>query len=336
MALIFCDGFDSYGSAADFGDKWSLVSNSQFNATAGRFGGGAAQLLYSGALAKYLPAPYAAGSTFGAGFWFQGPNNGATPIFITRSGGGATSTLLSITASGQVALNAVGGSTLITGSVNVFDGQWHWIEFWMTAQTATTGSAQLWVDGISQGSVSAVATAVSGALPIAGVGPWGNSNYTVGWFDDVIVWDNTGTAFNTAPIGPQRITTLNPSADGDFLQFTPSTGTTHFSCVNGAYSGTTYVSDTGTGNTDLYKYPSLAYSPTSVKAVVANYFCQDPGTVSANLIAKIKTSGTVAAGATFVLPLGTNKLYQNPFYTDASGAAWTASSVNAMQLGMGD
>jgi hypothetical protein len=127
-----------------------------------------------------------------------------------------------------------------------------------------------------------------------------------------------------------------PNADGDLAQFTPKSGTAHFAMVNGGYASTNYVSDGGTGNVDLYKFPSLPYSPTSINAVMANYFAQNSGTGTTSLIPKLKTSGTTISGTTQTLSVGVNTLIQAPFLTDALGSAWTATSVNAMQIGMGD
>jgi hypothetical protein len=43
----------------------------------------------------------------------------------------------------------------------------------------------------------------------------------------------------------------------------------------------------------------------------------------------------VASGSSITLP-GTNQNFQSVFYKDASGAAWTATNVNAAQPGIGD
>lgn len=338
MALIFCDGLDSYASASDIVDKWNSNTGMTFVSNGGRFGGGVVQTPFTRQMLKAFPTALAAGSVVGIGFSYM--MSGGVPTGDVGIIGGPSGYWLSVQAStGKLKAVEYGAPSTVyfTGGTNVCDGQWHWIELWVTLQTSATGALQAWVDGVSQGSASSVATLSSTSfLPLPSIGINTSANTNTHNFDDFIVWDNTGTTFNSAPLGPQRISTLNPNADGDLTQFTPSVAGSHYSCVNGGYGATTYVSDTSTGNVDLYKYPSLAYSPPSVLAVVANYWGQDPGTVSANLIAKLKTGGTVATGSTFALSLGANKLFQNPFYTDAGSAAWTATSVNAMQVGVGD
>jgi len=73
-----------------------------------------------------------------------------------------------------------------------------------------------------------------------------------------------------------------------------------------------------------------------VNAVVGNYYGQNSGSGTTSLIPKLKTGTTTISGTTLTLPVGALALFQSPFMTDASGTAWNAAAVNAMQLGMGD
>jgi hypothetical protein len=215
----------------------------------------------------------------------------------------------------------------------VVDNAYHWIEieYYLNGASSTT---QMYIDGVLQGSATAslgTAAAIT-AVKFAGGYNTGGTHY----YDDIIIWDDQGSTFNSFPLGPRRISTLVPNADGDLTLFTPKTGTSHFAMVNGGFSSTNYVSDGGTGNVDLYKFPSLSYSPSSINAVVGNYYGQNTGTGTTNLIPKLKTSGTTATGSTLTMTVGVNSLLQNAFLTDAGGSAWTSAAVNAMQVGMGD
>jgi hypothetical protein len=242
--------------------------------------------------------------------------------------------IMGLTSIGQLGVTAPGYSTaVLTSTAFVVDNAWHWVEleYFMNGASGTT---QLYIDGVSQGSVT---TNLTAALAVTSVNFGGGYNFGgIQYFDDIIIWDDQGTTFNSFPLGPRRISTLVPNADGDLAQFTPKSGTSHFAMVNGGYTSTNYVSDGSTGNVDLYKFPSLAYSPTSINAVVGNYYGQNTGAGSTNLIPKVKTSGTTASGATQTMTVGVNSLLQNAFVTDAGGTAWAASAVNAMQIGMGD
>ncbi|MBG1252209.1 hypothetical protein [Burkholderia pseudomallei] len=283
------------------------------------------------------------------GFWVKGPlpntdassSYGNSGLGLPNSNGGSFSLVTAgVTVSGAVQLLKLGSTTtLATGTVNICDNNWHWVEIGVLLSSTSSGWAKVYVDGVQQinysGATMSGAYTLNGNITLSFLQNTNGSNQTW-YYDDFIAWDNTGTSMNTFPLGPQRISTLVPNADGDTLQFTPSTAGTHYTCVDGDYTATSYVSDGATGNTDLYKFPSLAYNPANISAVVAQYWGQNPGTGSANLIAKLKTNGTLVSGNTFGLSNGANHLYTNPFYTDASGAAWTATSVNAMQVGLGD
>lgn len=339
MTLRFCDGFDSYSSASQLPSKWSTVYNVAFGANTGRYGGGAVSnsgIAYSMQLNKVVSIPSGAKVRVGLHIKYTAnayANGLISSNYVVGINGSAALMLNSV---GQLLVTALGTTTIrITSTAVVNDGNFHWVELEYWLNGATLSTAQLWIDGVSQGSYTgSLATAAAITSVNFGLG-YVFSSYT-GWIDDVVVWDDQGSSFNTFPLGPRRITTLLPNADGDLAQFTPKTGTLHYPMVIGGYASTDYVSDSGSGNVDLYKFPALPYSPTSLNAVVANYFGQNTGTGTTSLIPKLKTSGTTVSGATSTLAVGNNTLIQAAFSTDAGGAAWTTTSANSMQIGMGN
>ncbi len=337
MTFKFCDGCDSYAATADISAKFSSVSGASLSATGGRFGAGAiasSSLPRSLTLSRGVSVPSGAklrvafSMKVGTGYSLGGVSSGFPLVSIN---GGH---VMGITTAGQLALTIQASSTVVlTSSAIVADNAWHWVEFeyFMNGASSTTA---LYIDGVSQGTATAN---LNPAVAVTAVGFSGGYNSGgTHYYDDIMIWDDQGTTFNSFPLGPRRISTLVPNADGDLAQFTPKTGTSHFAMVNGGYTSTNYVSDGGTGNVDLYKFPSLAYTPTSINAVVGNYYGQNTGTGTTNLIPKLKTSGTTATGSTLTMSVGVNSLLQNAFVTDAGGTAWAASAVNAMQIGMGD
>lgn len=337
MTLRFCDGFDSYSTAAQLTNKWSTGTYLAFGATAGRFGGGA--MYSSGApyltvLTKTVSVP--SGAKLRVGFYIKytagtAPTGSGSGFYVV---GANSNSIVSINNSGQLTITPFGSTSAVLGSaVVVNDGNFHWVEVEYFLNGAS-GTAQMWIDGVSQGSYTGN---LGSAVTITSVTfGFGYIFSNTGWLDDVVIWDDQGSSFNTFPLGPRRISTLVPNADGDLAQFTPKSGTSHYAMVNGGYGSTNYVSDGGTGNVDLYKFPSLSYSPSSINAVVANYYGQNTGSGTTNLIPKLKTSGTTVSGSTQTLTVGNNSLIQSAFVTDAGGFAWTAAAVNAMQVGMGD
>lgn len=330
MALIFCDGFDAYATSAEVADKWS-TNTGVLNLTAGRFSGGALAngIFSSSTSVKTLPSAVGgAGITIGAAGWFK--SSAAGPVARILGIGNAGFQVNSATASEFVLPSGTGTAAFVT---TLFDNNWHWIE-WSCLQEATAiGTWSVSIDNVVVGSGTGVTTGAGTALSCSATTSCSAQNGC--FIDDAIFWDSTGSEFNTFPLGVSRISTLIPSGAGASTQYTPSTGT-NWSCVAGAYSGTAKVTSMVTGQVDLYTYPNLPIVPSSIYAVVGNYYGQNSGVGSAQNIPKMRTGSTTVSGTASVLPTGTNASSQFAWYADAGGSAWTDTSVNAVQLGMGD
>ncbi|TCG08386.1 hypothetical protein BZM27_12700 [Paraburkholderia steynii] len=341
MGLQFCDGMDAYGALADMTKKWGGATvGGAFNATGGKFGGGALSFSSTVFTCRSAAAPVAivSGAWCYVAGWFKSP---ASPS-MTSNGSSSGQLFMQFNGLGYIGFSTTtwaiglyqGGSFLTQGSTPVLDGNWHWVEFGIKFNGGSSLSS-CYVDGIAQWTNYTVNAAAAGAVSNFNVGGPNQNGAGPDLWDDVICWDDQGTTFNTFPLGPQRISTLQPNAAGDSTQFTPSTGA-NYACVNAGYGGTNSVSDSSTGNIDLYQMADLVYSPATVKAVVGNYYGGNPGTGTANLIPKVKSGGTVATGTTRALPIGSNAGYQQFWPLDPSSAAWTVANVNAIQIGMGD
>jgi hypothetical protein len=362
MALLFCDGCDAYGVAGDLVRKgWQGMSNSpvttgfSVGTAAGGYGGGAITIPSQNnniVLGLYGLYTYTAGMTLNMAFLFKqvglpSSNLGGSVV----NGGGLMSlswdtpasadsfTLVTPTTAGTLQAYACGGSTVLsTGTHNVCDGAYHWIEIQYVLNTAATGSIKVLVDGVSDISHTSVATVISGSTPTGGIGigdgTSAGASACANWYDDVIIWDNTGAAFNTFPIGQQRITTLVPNAAGDLTQFTPSAGA-NFAVAAQAYNAAATLTSATVGQTDLYNTTGLGgFSPASINALVMNCYASNPAGGTFTEIPKVKSLGTVASNAAIVLAAAA-MTKQSVFYGDSSSAAWTPTSINAAQIGMG-
>lgn len=339
MALQFCDGFDSYSASSDLALKWSGSSAMTFLPTGGRFGLGAVQPGFSGTLSKTLLTSIALGGTINVGFWakFQSFSPSSSTIVMKYQGSLLIGTLF-INASGQVCYQNGNSLTILSGIVSVTDGNWHWIEIQVLFQT-TTGTVAISVDGVSQGSVSGAATTnTAGLLPLTSIS-LNASN--AGWttqpiFDDIIIWTPSG-GLAAFPLTPRRISQLNPNADSTPSQFTPSTAGSHYLMVNGTYTSGNFLSDTGSGNTDLVLCGTLPYVPTSINDVVLNVYGQNPGAGTRTFIPKIKSGATTDSRSAVTLSDGIYTLYQTEYAIDPNtSAAWTFAAVNAAAIGIGD
>lgn len=344
MTMIFCDGLDSYANVGETitSIRWTQKdAGAQLSLTGGRFGGGAFYM-FNTYFRKSFTA-IGAGVKIRTGFWVKTEAAGAAGFggwIIAETPNDGNQTWFQIDSAGKGRILAMGsGAVLVQGTTVLTDAAWHWLEIEMSLATTATGNAQFYVDGILQGSVTNVITASSsGYAAFWSLKYYGHPSLgTFTFMDDIIIWNDQGTEFNTFPLGPQRITQLKPSGDGTPLQFTTNSGSTHYTQVNGGYGTTNYVEDAGTGNSDMYTYPALSYTPSTINAVVGNYWAQNPGSATANMIPKLKTSATTVSGTTVVLGSGgANSMTQQVWTKDALGAAWTAANVNAMQVGVGD
>lgn len=341
MALLFCDGFDSYDSAAELPLRWTSAANTSFAPTLGKFGGGRIQLPQNVAQYQIMPTAFGGvGNKIGLACWFMSPHSaGAAPYGILSFGAVATLTIDSQTAGlGTCTVKDLKGTTQGTFSgVTLNDGNFHWIEINIDIETAATGAVNVYVDGVSVLSVTGIATCTSGADTLTKFGIASvNTTYGAGFFDDIVLWDSTGSSFNSFPLGPKRISTLKPNAAGDSTGFTPSTGN-NYAAVAGNYTATTFVSDALTHAEDLYNMSDLPITPASVDAVVPYYYGQNSGGNTAALIPAMKTGGTTVTQTALPLQLLTSTVKTGlPWYADAGGTAWTGTSVNGMQMGMTD
>lgn len=358
MAFLFCDSFDAYTLIAQLTDKWpSAVGTLTLGTSAGKFSGGAVSTTGANQNTNYLvsPAGYTVSSTHAlnwgywmkssaAGTWYNLTGTSILGQIPNNSANGSTYTpFLGFLGSGRILAmeNNVTITSLASGTATCTDGNWHWVEF-STIISTTAGLLGAYVDGVQDINFSGVTALNSGYVPTAVSsitiypGKHATANGGSGFIDDFIMYDGTGSSMNSFPLGPQRISLLEPNGAGDSAQFTPSTGNNYAAVNSGYANSTTFVSDASTGNVDLYAMGDMSYNPATINAVVANYYGQNSGTGTSTLNPKIKTSSTVATNSGITLNVGANKGYQSAFYTDAGSSAWTETSVNAMQMGMGD
>jgi hypothetical protein len=340
MGFQFCDSFDCYDVTASFAKKWTTVgADFVYSATGGRFGGGCLSNTSGGAYAVNLVRnlTIVSGATMYFAGWFQisglsspGLNQG---ILAVNSG---NTQMVGYNASGQMILTALGGSTAIaTGTTVISDGAYHWIEVSIKLNGASSSST-CYVDGVQQWTGSSYNISAAAAITSVYVGLGYNFNSGPNSIDDVIIWDDQGSTFNTFPLGPRRIACLNPSAAGANTNFTPSTGT-NWSCASQAYAGTKTLISITSGQVDTYDTAGLSYAPTAViNAVVVNSSAQNPAADGTkHLINQLLSSGTLATGTNRVLTASL-ATFQDCFTTDSTSAAWTASSVASAQPGIGD
>ncbi len=338
MAFVFCDGFDSYAATADVTKKWDVLGPWTWASASGVLGGGCMQVasaISANAIKKAI-RPSAAGVThdrIAFNFKFSTTPASNVTFFQWSQSGTQCGRLDVLTTTGQIRVATSASVSIGTTASNYCDNAWHYAELDYSI-SGTTASATLRIDGSSV--VSGSQTGSNG----------GNANDQVIFFpvgagvtfsiDDVICWDDQGSAFNSAPLGIRYIETLRPSAAGDQTEFDHTGGASNYQSVNETSSDTnaTYVSSSTSGRFDLYQFGDLGGTPASITAVVANHFSRAVTSDLPNVRAKAKNTNTVN-GATVSVNSRDYKTYQQVFETDpATSSAWATSGVNSAQFGM--
>lgn len=350
MALIHFDGFDVVATA-DLSKEYTVTSTIAIavGSTAGRRGGGGLQAPSSslantasaGTIAKSLGANLA---TVVFGFSFKAnafPQTGTNWGIAQLVDGGSIQCGLSINSSGQInAFRTTPGTILGTTTNALATGTEYYIEAKFTISDAA-GTVDIKVNGNSWLSLSSVdtkntANAYASILAIGGFitgtqsAPPTALTFT---YDDFYILDTTGSAPHNDFLGDVRVDAVYPDGDGNYSQFTPSTGTTHYTLVDDATPNTTdYVSDSTVGHKDSYTMQNPTLNSNTIYAVKPKVAAlkDDAGTRSLKVGVRSSTTDSVSAAQALST---TQAYYSNIMTTDpATGVAWTASGINAMEV----
>jgi hypothetical protein len=95
----------------------------------------------------------------------------------------------------------------------------------------------------------------------------------------------------------------------------------------------TYVYDSTVGHADFYNIAAIAASPASTIAVITRAFVEksDAGTRQATV--QVKSGATTVQATPQILSTSFGWVYRADTVDPATGAAWTAAAVNALQIG---
>jgi hypothetical protein len=332
VAVVLIEGFDFYQAAKLTARGWSSASASM---TTGRFtspGSAPAQACRpTTGITKLLPA---AAGTLIAGFAvkFTTFNGAANDFFAFRTGTVTNIARVGVNASNQIIVRNVGGTTIATGATVLTSGVWYYVE------------VKIFVNGAS----GTCEVHLNGAAEIAStVGNFGSTNMdnftmlpsaaTNTDFDDMYCLDTTGAAPRNTFLGDVRVGTIMPTADGAHSQFTPSSGSAHFSLVNevsGTFpdGDTSYVSDATPGDYDTSVFEDIDGGATVLAVQASAYARKDDANVR-QIADVVRQSGTDHDGATVTLA-SSYTYYSHIWNQDGAGADWTAAAVNAAEFGI--
>jgi len=338
MALLFLDGFDHYATA-DVTKKWTSQSNTTIDASNGRRSGGALAGNI-GASSNVIKTLSSASASFvvGAAIKLGAAVTLAIDLFRLFDAG---TLQCGVKINPDLTLSVHRNNTVLTSGTSVTSlsvGTWAYIEFKVTiADSIGAGSCKVRINGVD---VITVATsqdtknssnASANQVSIGG-GSGGGAAGTL--IDDFYICDQSGGSNNDF-LGDCRIDTLFPNADGSNSDFTPSTGSTHYTLVDEATPNTSdYVESSTVSHKDTWAFQNLSAITGTIYGVQVCSAALKDDAGARSIANTVKSSATNADGATQALSTS-QVYYMDVWATDPNtAAAWTESAVNSAEFGV--
>lgn len=151
---------------------------------------------------------------------------------------------------------------------------------------------------------------------------------------DVFMMDTTGSTNNDFLTTTWRVDTLFPSGDGTYLEFTPSTGSTHYDLADESTPNTTdYNSSNTTNQRDTYVMGDVSALNATVYALQVCSALAASGAGSVSAATMIRSAASDAVGT--AVALTTTQTYARDIWESdpATSVAWTESGINALEAG---
>jgi len=323
MSIVWVDGFDLYHSSnLPLSTRYAL--NLSPSLQTGRFSGQCLQCSSTNDIAN-LSLPSATDTiTLGMALRIDGSQGGLTKFVEFKNSGSVIFTLAYNASTGTLAVYRGDNSNLL-GSSPVFPTTtWQYVELSVT-RNGSTGTVDLKIDGASVLSLTGQNTGSSAIDNISLRGLGGNTK-----FDDLYVVNSITS------LGECRVTTLVPNADTADKDWAANSGSNNYDRVNQAPADgdTTYISSSNVGDIDLYDMGALGFTPAQIHAVQTAIVARKDDATLRQVRAKLKSGSTTADGGDHTLGTSYNTFRELLTQDPDTSAAWSASGVNAVQVGV--
>ncbi len=336
MALVFCDSFNSYAATGDLANIWTNGGNWTWSSSAGRNSDGAIVSTTAGSGELLSPNNLWPVSTTTVGFlaFFKCAATPASQISVLDfypSNGTTYLGGLVITTSGFPALRDGGLTVRATGSTNICDGSFHWIE--LKFDYRTSQNQKCYVDGVQQWNTT---TTMAGAsTDILRFSFQANTTKALTWSYPIVLSNaSPSPQVSDIPIGQLQISTLRPNGDSS-VQFSRSTGSTNYTLINEVVpdGDTSYVQDNVSGHVDLYNFDDLSYSPQVISSVQLSTRIKNPGAGTINFKTRCSSQGTTSDTASTASTAAYVTYRQILDQDPKTSAAWGITNLNAALFG---
>lgn len=345
MALLWCDGFDHYGStAAMLNGAWAQVASGVSLSTTGPRTGTHQMRMppNAGSLTIARRVLGGAKTTVGLGMALYvtalPPGNNEQKIFSWHDAANAEQLVLFLQSTGVVELKR-GGSTSLGASAApcIVANAYQHVEC-IAFFSQTVGTFECRVNGVTVLSLSGIDTCQTANVECSQVcitGSFGGSgfNSTETRVDDLFCYDDTGS-YNNTFIGDRRVLTLFPDANTATADWTAVGAASGYLCIDEATPNddTDYITAATVGLVSQFGLQNLPAGISVVNAVVMVERARKTEAGTANTQVSIVSGASTANGAD--KPLTEIYTYrQDVFQTDpATAAPFTPAAVDALQF----
>lgn len=342
MALIYMDSFDCYADLTDLAGSGWVSENTGFagfNATGGRYGGGA--LEFNSTISQFQKGITTVPNGNDIIFCFAYYHTGKTVYPFLRVLSDAQLTIGTVThaASGQITWMPSRGSATTEAGTSLTTGTWHWVEIKITlGTTSSNGACVIRVNGATVINATSQDTNVTGnGASYFEITGGGSTTPNEAYFDDFVIMDSTGSVMNDF-IGDSVITVQTPNADGGTVDWAASAGS-DYECVDespaSANGDTDYISSSTTGQESRFNLTNLSGTPTTIHAVQVRYKARKTASGQRTVRGLINSNANESVGNTQGLTTAYVWKHGDIFELDPDGSvAWDVASVNALQAGV--
>lgn len=333
MALRWAEGFEVDGSNAALTMHYTSVgSAAQADAAAARYGSLGLQRGSNSTmeLVKELDAQ----ATWIMGFGYRlGTGTPAGSGYTISRLMDATTQQLELRITNERRLTVTRNNTVLaTGTTILAEDVYYFVE-WKATIADAGGSIEVRINGVTEISFSGDTknTASAGANRVT-LGSTIQNIGAVSAFDDWYVLDGTATTPNDF-LGDVKVLGLVPDGAGNYSQWTPSAGSNWQNVDELITDGdTTYNSSSTAGQKDSFTYTGLTGMPT-VYGVRHQLKHRKDDAGARTVRPFTRAGGTDSFGSNVTLAdsyTGSDRIMgKNP----ATGVAWTATEVNALEAG---
>lgn len=342
MALLWCDGFDSYGTSGNntgLARKYVVDNDAVCDVTSGRDAGNYCLNIQTSGVLFTPHLTTNATLIAGCAFKLQNLDVASRTVLSFRipSLDGSTVGYHSmdvVTTSNTSLYVNFNASDIGSNSCNLAANTWYYLEFKVVTH-ASAGTISVKLDGVEIIANSSINTRFSATYPFySSVGFRGVASQEL-YIDDFYVCDGTGS-INNDFLGACIVRDIYPTSDVASGNWTANGGGAAYVEVDETVQDTTTFISTGTtGNQQLFETANLSVGGAVMKGLMVSTAAKLTG----NAAFGIKTltqqgSGTINVGTEYPVPSDAFNSITHIQEVDPDGATWNESLLNTFRMGV--